>query len=410
MKGDKGNAILISLFAVTTLLIVGSFFLSSVRFDIENASWQLHRVQAFYLAEAGVNRAIKALGNDLDWTSFNDGSATNNRRGEGDYDWYPLYDGEDVVDVPLGGGRYTVMLRNLPGDPKRLDLKSIGRSKSQTWTIQLRLGAHDRGPFEFAAFGGSGLSVSGSVETDSYNSALGGYGDQTPGQQGNIGSNRDISINGSAYIRGDATPGPGCSVTITGSAVVTGSTEPAPEEFTLKGLDIEFSSDEDLRKSGSSQVTLWDGIYYFDEIRLTGSSELRIEGEVTIYCNSFDQTGSAKLIIEPSASLKVFCRGDFKLAGGGLINYAGRPQDFQLYSTGDEVKLTGGSQFYGAIYAPYAEADLTGNHEFYGSIIVGGTVHSTGSSRYHYDEALKDLVQFVIIKRNVQTISWQEVM
>ncbi|HEX29795.1 TPA: hypothetical protein ENG04_06905, partial [Candidatus Poribacteria bacterium] len=269
LRRHDGNAILISIFAVTTLLILGSAFLSSVTFDIKNASWQLHRVQAFYLAEAGVNRAIKALRNDLDWTSFNDGSATNNRQGAEDFDWYPLYDGQDVVDVTLGEGTYTVMLRNLPGNPKGLDLKSIGRSRSQTWTIQLRLGAHDRGPFEFAAFGGSGLSVSGSVETDSYNSALGRYEDQTPGQEGNIGSNGDIRITGSGCIKGDATPGPGCSVTITGSAVVTGSTEPAPEEFTLRGLDIEFSSDEDLRETGTSREILSDGIYYFDEIRLT---------------------------------------------------------------------------------------------------------------------------------------------
>lgn len=410
LRDQRGIAIVISLFAVSTLVIIGSILLSAITFDFRNASWQLHRVQAFYLAEAGLNRAVKALGGDLDWTSFNDGSATNNRRGENDYGWYYLYDGGDVADVPLGEGSYTVELRNLPDDPRALDVRSTGRSGSQTHTIQLRLAADDRGPFEWAAFGGEGLNLVGSAETDSYNSAYGRYWEQTPGERGDIGSNHDIRVTGSAYIRGDATPGPGYSVTITGSAIVTGSTEPTPEEFTLKPLDIQFSSDEDLRKTGSDQITLSEGTYYFDEIRFTGSSRLTIEGDVTIYCNSFTQTGSARLEISPGGSLKIFCTGDFKLSGGGLINNTGRPENFQLYLSGDEVKLAGGSEFCGVVYAPYADADITGSHEFFGSIVVGGEVHGTGSTRYHYDEALKELVQFVILDRKVQMVSWQEVL
>jgi len=49
--------------------------------------------------------------------------------------------------------------------------------------------------------------------------------------------------------------------------------------------------------------------------------------------------------------------------------------------------MSGGSSFYGAVYAPSAVIDPSGGGDRYGAY-VGKEVDCTGSGVYHYDEAL----------------------
>ncbi len=379
--------------------------------------------------------AIETMEEDMDW-SDNAGATSNiDDQDKHQGDWYPLYDedvGGDVIDVPVeeGGqtiGSYSVMIKNLTDDQGNIDenaveIKLIGSSsESHRQIIRLRLEREADLRFRWALFGKERVKLNGSVETNSYNSNLGGYWSQSHGESGHVGSNGNIRITGSAEIHGDARPGPGHTTTITGSATVTGSTEPLPEPVVLPDLDPFQVGDQDLRKTGSTQITFTGGTYYYEDMRFTGSSKLIVEGAVTIYCKSFTQTGSAQLIIKPGSSLTMYCKESFKLAGSGLINQTGVPSNFRLFSTArkednDEIRLTGGSEFCGVVYAPYTDADVTGSHQFYGSVVVGGEVHGTGSTEYHYDEALADEgltvrnITFILFEREIQEVSWQEVM
>lgn len=384
-----------------------------------------------------LKEVIRELEADSDWSDSS--GATSNKDDLDKYkgDWYPMFDeeaGRDVVDIPVYDeegeriGSYTVMLRNVVDqsgeeDSNAIDVKLICGSDSQKQIILMRLMREvEVNLFRWALFGGERVNLHGSVETDSYDSRIGAYWEQTPGENGHVGSNGDIKVTGSAEICGDARPGPGHAVRITGAALVTGSTDPLPEEVILPPLEEFEVGSQDLKETGSSRVTFTEGTYYYDEIRLTGSSQMIIDGNVTIYCRSFTQTGSAQIIIESGGKLVMYCKDDFKLAGSGLMNQTGVPLNFQLYSTarseeGEEVKLTGGSEFCGVVYAPYGDADVTGDHRFYGSIVVGGKVHGTGNTEYHYDESLaeersltiKTLV-VTVTERTVQEASRQEVM
>ena len=380
---------------------------------------------------------VKKLEGDSDWADSSGATSNKDDLDKYEGDWYPMFDedaGCDVVDIPVYDeeeriGSYTVMLRNVTDDETgeedsdAIDVKLICGSDSHKQIILVRLVREaEANPFRWALFGGEGVKLTGSVETGSYDSTLGPYWGQTPGENGHVGSNGDIRVTGSAEIHGDARPGPGHIVRITGSATVTGSTDPLPEPVILPPLDDFEVGTQDLRKTGSAKVTFIEGTYYYDEIRFTGSSLMMIEGNVTIYCRSFTQTGTARIAIRPGGRLVMYCKDDFKLTGSGLINETGVPMNFQLYSTArsdenEEIKLTGGSEFCGVVYAPYGDADVTGSHRFYGSIVVGGEVHGTGSTEYYYDEALAGeeslkikTLTIVVFEKEVQEAGWQEVM
>ncbi|HIE25990.1 TPA: hypothetical protein EYP66_01735 [Candidatus Poribacteria bacterium] len=412
---NNGAVFVMTLVMVSLLAILGATFASIVTFEMRNANWQLRRVQAFYLAEAALNKGIVLVRNDEDWSTGGDGSATHNFPGEGV--WYYLYDGiVDANNVALGDGTYSIQLQNpLGSGGNAIDIKAVATIGEINRTIQIRMllsTLPGSSVFAWAIFGSEGVKITGSANIDSYNSDNGLYEEQVPGENGNVGSNDDIRVVGSATIAGNATcgPDPDDELRITGSAHITGSTDPASELVDLPPLDIDFPfpPSGQLKKTGSGTYTLTDGIYCFTEVKFTGSYELLIEGDVTIYCESASFTGSTKITV--NGTLTVYCTGDFKCTGGGIVNTNQKPEDFTLYCTGGDIKLTGNSEFHGAAYAPNGDATITGGNDYYGAIVAGGELKGTGSCEIHCDEALMDVVDVVSMEgeQQVITASWRE--
>ena len=69
------------------------------------------------------------------------------------------------------------------------------------------------------------------------------------------------------------------------------------------------------------------------------------------------------------------------------------PGDDETKDTGYGVKLTGNTETYAIIYAPYANIKVTGNNDFFGALI-GNYIYITGANppkqdtraKVHYDE------------------------
>ncbi len=228
------------------------------------------------------------------------------------------------------------------------------------------------------------ITMSGSSYTDSYQSANGSYGNQTPGNNGHVCSNGDITMSGSAAIHGDAHFGIGKRLVSSGSSRVTGTknaltnalsypaASPGDASWNNWNSHIPLSdrgktplnSNKEFTLSGNDGVTLPPGTYYFSKLSLSGSSSIRINGPTTIYVT-----------------------GDVALSGGTFANSTFLPKNLQLFPMGSKCDLSGNSELYAAVYGPTTEIIRSGTADFYGAI-VGSKVTMSGGGGIHADESL----------------------
>jgi Flp pilus assembly protein TadG len=214
--------------------------------------------------------------------------------------------------------------------------------------------------------------------TDSYNASLGTYGSQTPGDNGHLCSDGDITVQ-NGTVNGDATPGAGHSVSI-GQGGVTGSTKPRTKPLKLPPVDfgnVEFDNDNhqvpvppfvpaktEFKKAAGSEVYLPPGTYYFTKFTVNSDSPIRIDGPVQIYVS-----------------------GNVSLGGGSFLNQSKTPSDLQIFCSGKKVSVSGHSNFYGIIYAPSSDIEVAGGADFYGAA-VGATLKFHNDGGIHADQSV----------------------
>lgn len=228
------------------------------------------------------------------------------------------------------------------------------------------------------------VTMSGSSHTDSYDSEQGAYSVAEARENGHVCSNGDITMSGSAAIRGNGHPGPGHVVKSSSSIGVLGNTDPLdtpmvyppadPGDATWNNENSSIpSSDQgknplnskgEFTLSGGDGVSLAPGTYYFSKLTLSGGSTIRISGPTVIYTT-----------------------GDCTLSGGSVSNLTFLPKNLQLYPMGSKCVISGDSEFYGMVYAPNTHVERSGDSDYYGSI-VGGELVLSGSGGIHADESL----------------------
>jgi hypothetical protein len=248
---------------------------------------------------------------------------------------------------------------------------------------------YDRGPCG-PLIGIDWVSVPGDPTTDSYNSNLGSYDSQVPGDEGNLCSDGPIGLEGNPIVNGDAKAGRGYRTTLEGASIVTGNTQPRLRPLNLHDVDAspyEFNNDNStlpgIQKGnnlvspidnqgnflldGGADYDLPPGTYYFNDLTLTGQSTLNITGETFI-----------------------FLTGDLDTAGGYVINTTEIPENLQFLMVGgpgSTAIVTSAVDFYATVYAPQTSVELRGSADFYG-VVVGKDLTVTGTGDIHYDEGL----------------------
>ncbi len=152
-----------------------------------------------------------------------------------------------------------------------------------------------------------------------------------------VRSNGNIVLSGTVDIHGNVTAGPGKQVTTSGNPTVTGTKGPAASAYNCTPIDLtvlrtalEANNDNSrvprtdknrvalgggdgrtLTMSGNDGLTLPAGTYLFSSISLSGSSQLRVSGQV-----------------------RILVTGSVSVSGGSHINLNGNPFQMRLWTQG----------------------------------------------------------------------------
>ena len=247
------------------------------------------------------------------------------------------------------------------------------------------------------------VSLSGAELVDSYDSN-GGY-PATKGSLANVVSNGTITMTGSAkvagnvrstragvvmsgatQITGNATAG--TTVSKSGSAIVGGTitnnalapvivlpavTACGPPYSSNSGISGTYSynaSTGNLSLSGVNIATLANGTYCFNNVTLTNSAQLKVNGPVVIKITGTLNAGGATTINNTTAI----------------------PSNLRIlssYSGSNGVTFGNSSNAYLMVYAPNTGVTISGAGPLFGTV-VGKTVTVSNSGMIHYDTRLKN--------------------
>ncbi len=256
--------------------------------------------------------------------------------------------------------------------------------------------------FDRALWGIDSVNLGGTVRLDSYDPALGPYGGTNIGDKGAIGSNGNVGMTGNTSVMGDVAYGPTGTFTTTSNVTVSGDIIHLEEPRYFPPLPT-FTVGSGNMNVKNGTTTLDPGAYGNVSIGSNGILQLH---SGNYYFDSISEGATATLVIlnEPGTTT-IFIKSALDLSGQGVLNPGGDPTKLTVvYAGTSQLKLVGGTGFYGEVYAPNAEIKLSGNSDFYGAFI-GKTVTDQGTPSIHFDEgALKNNM----IQRPFRIITWYQ--
>jgi Flp pilus assembly protein TadG len=193
--------------------------------------------------------------------------------------------------------------------------------------------------------------------TDSFESDLGDYLSQTPGNDGSVCCNGQLILHGNSYVNGDAkwwqeAPSPnGNSSQVFGEftsfddpiefpAIVPGNASTANNnsDIPLSDHGVQPLQGDSFSLNGpGDSVTLPPGKYYFNTMTVGGGSTVYTSGPTYIYV-----------------------LGMIDLRHGGIVNSTRRPIDLQIYPMGSAAYcyLPFGGELHATIYSTQAHIHL----------------------------------------------------
>ena len=398
---QRGFMLLMSLGVTVFVAIVGAASMVRALHEAGVGRRNADQQQAFYLAEAGLDRASMNLRT-------------------------PDEAADDLLSLtlPTGSsaavGSYTIVQTADPLDPLRWTVTSTGTSSGTVRRLEVVYMLTRQSIFQQALFADVQVNVSGSAQTDSFDSRLGAYEDDpndpgyNQGSNGDIGTNSiadgGITVGGSIFIEGQMVVGPGvdppasivngcgdppdCSSFVTSDPWVASQSAPVPmPAVTVPGGLAPWCADFTVQ--GNTTVTLdptggplGNGTYCYRNLTIQGNANLTATGEVTVYLT-----------------------GQLTAQGNSVVGVPDDPTQvlFKMTSTAGatlEQVIQGNNTFYGSIYGPDAEVNIQGNAKIYGSVIAE-VVNVQGNARLHYDEALA-METRVINQYKRAVASWRE--
>jgi hypothetical protein len=399
----KGSALLFTLGVVVVLTVLGLGYGSHIINENAVARRNLASTQAFWITEAGIQKAAWDYDHNQCHGMRNAGTGTACTSCESCGIGLTLYTGT------LGNGDFSVTFDR---DTKTLISTGsvwqggVGNILLARRKIKVFFGRDYI--FGYAAFSQGTMVISNNSHIDSYNSANGPYNPATAGSRGNMGTNGSavnvIDIGNNAIIHGSVSTGPGgtvdyqpSKVTITGGITHTNDVYIEPVSVPAALQTTTFSGILNV----TATTDLAAGSYRFDKITIGNNGTLNINGPVEIYLTNATTgltTGNNTVAINvaPGASVVIYTEGKVDLGNKVMINNTNanpKPADFQIYSLfsgSDGVVIDNNNVFYGTVYAPLTDVEVSNNGQFFGSI-VGDEVEVSNNGIMHYDEALGEM-------------------
>ncbi|MBN1459136.1 MAG: hypothetical protein JXA57_06340 [Armatimonadetes bacterium] len=363
----RGSIFLLAMAALITLLILGT---SLVQTSIQGLHWASNDrrfMEAFCLAESGVDMAICKLYEDYD--SINSTLSTSG-----------VY--TDSFNLSQGSVNYTVT-----APYAGIAESCLIVADATTWTgrqARVRVVAAYQSDtsrvFEGAIFCDSPLELNGS----------GGIYPDDDGEGGDIYANGDITFNGTSY-----------TMTADGSLYTTGTTNWVPSEVPVtnvhEGVAPLVMPVIDIDYYESIATTTYVGKTTFNNANMaTLSGVIFVKGDVTIAGN---YSGTAVIV----ATGKITVTGD--------VTTSNPDTDTLALLSPKSVKITGNSTIHGLVYAHSvledAETTVSGNTTIYGAI-VSDVVRTNGGIEIHYRDVWKSLPLPGVGKTQWAPVSWQQ--
>ena len=381
---------------VFTLFGVSTIYLSGMQ--NETSEKQIANTSAFWLAEAGVQKALWALNNTISWPG-----------------WTTDADGNKNFTGQIGTeGDCNVTISGLSGVNPMIISTGYTPTGLQLYDARIKVDLiANLDAFDYAAFGDKGVSIGENSLVDSYDSANGPYDDETnSNSNGDIGANEgDISLGNNVDIEGDASLGPGATLdpenkTTLEEEQINNISEPLdlPEVIVPDMTGWSGNPNGALEINGTT--VLEQGNYAYNSVDMIGNGSTLVirGGTVNIYTKGVSVRNQANIVIEEGARAVFYLDGDwywYNRDGGDAnnvsFNITNSPEvtDFIIWGTSncDIIAINNSSNtehpdFYGLIYAPSADITVKNNQSVFGSFI-GETVNLNNNGEIHYDEALR---------------------
>ncbi len=383
----RGSTIVVVALLMAAVAMLSLSFLMVLRSTQKENQGSRESLSALYACEAGLTAAVDDL-----VTGGTGALGTKNQPqafGSQDY-WVEAND--------IGAGR--------------VSLVAHGRDDSARMSVELIVQPSAQGFFRWAAFGDEAMHMDSNSRADSYDSELGTYvsqavngsgSNQYANEEGDVGSNANITMDSNNQVWGDAHPGPSGTVDGAYPENVTGSTTPMAATIELPDIVVPAIASPGTPLTVSVNTTLASGSYKYTNLQVNGTKTLTINGPATIVCDNFKLKSNSHIVVNATnGPVEFFVIDDFVLnSNTSVASTTNSPLDvaFNLLSDNildpgidvvfdeDLVDFDSGSQLYGTIYAPSAEIAIDSNFELFGSL-VARRVDLNSNCRIHFDEQL----------------------
>jgi hypothetical protein len=365
---NSGTALLISLALIAMLTGVVIMSVDRSNTDVELSFNQLHEEQAFYIAEAGMERAVAQLGFDPNWRT-------------------------GYLSEALGNGYYTVAVIDSVSNPALKDtivLRATADVSGTCANIESFLLPSQNTPYRRAAFGEKRLKLDGSNLVDSYNSDSGTYLSTKLNTLGDVGSNELIILSNNPIIGGDVTSATPGTISMAGTPTIHGDTT---SQAAMTAMDVVTDADYTWAQNNNSRFTGMSGDYSFSP----GPLDLYVDDDDvttlepgTYYFTSVYLDHNSRINVNSGGTVKIFVNGDIKVQNYGKINAGGKPPKVNVFSKGSSIDFDTDSEFRGTLYIPNCDFLHDSDARLYGAVMAR-RVELKNNAQIHFDRALLNI-------------------
>lgn len=401
MRSKRGYLLPMAIIFVLISTILGMGILYLGGNEQIAAIKRYNREKAFYIAEAGINRAFS-------YKKINES-------------WHP-----EQNPVSFGDGTFYVV-ETIQGET--IIFTSTGNYKGQSIrvsavTYRSSGGGSSGNLFGNGIFGSQSVTLYNNAWIDGYDSRLGPYGQSNRGNHGTTGSRGTITLYNNANIYGTAMVEDGPAYLIIGNnATVTDSDLYHTFENPFDNLQlVDVPSDLEnlpypvkgdpritgtytitngiLTVNNNKTITITGGDFRFKSIRMNNNSMMYITGNARFYIESaLTLSNNTQLIIQNNSTVIWYLGNQGipftpTLANNSVINNTSTtPGNLRIYvASNTNLTLANNAQaFNGVIYAPGSSITLANNSQFYGSI-VSQNLTLINNASIHYDVALQNMI------------------
>ena len=405
VKNERGSALIISLMTTVVVVMLGT--LIALRSTNASTVAQINQYsnQAFWMAEAGLQRTGWEVATNSCHTMTNQGTTN------ACTDCGTCGNGNRIVAGSIGAGGYNVTVQNdLSYAISKGCFPSIGAPRvcREVWA-NLSASSYN---FSYGGFSIGKITFSNGGTVDGYDSSVGDYGVPATNKNlaANLGTNSTalgaLTFSNGGHIYGSVSTGLNGTVVWSNGGSADGGTTNA-NNVTMPSVTVPsaltgLTSQGSMYLANGGSNTLAAGSYKYNNINYANGGTLTITGDVQLYltdANALTASNGINLVINNNASLKIYSDGVINFSNGAVLNnQTKKPSKFMILSMYDSsahsnaagIVWANGGTTYGSIYSPKSNITWSNGGTICGAV-VGAQLTVANGITIHYDKSLGQL-------------------